>query len=173
MVKLHTPPIIDSEKGFSPKCVNGFKQLNWHPYLSLIIQLQSKNTEPQHLPVSQRRFLKPEKRAMASRPKKKKPEYVTENHPLRELAKREVPINRWKKSDVSMVVRDCHVILTPVNVLRPSTVFSVMAKHDYIRESEKFHHGRQLPLWDDTSKNSAKIGDKFFFVTIKLNKEEI
>ena len=68
-----------------------------------------------------------------------------------------------------------HIILTPINLDKPSTINGKKAKNDYLREisnSSSF----KLPStakWDDSKHNTAKVGNYFGFVHQNRNKNII
>ena len=63
------------------------------------------------------------------------------------------------------------IILTPINLISPSTINGIKARQDYLREQSLFTLG--TPKWDDTRYNKACVGDKFGFVNQIEDKIEI
>lgn len=58
-----------------------------------------------------------------------------------------------------------YIIITPINLERPSTDLGRKARTDYLREKE--HSASfKIPIakWDDSKFNSARVGDYFGFV---------
>lgn len=64
------------------------------------------------------------------------------------------------------------IILTPINLISPSTNNGKKAKTDYIREKEYMIIGN-IGKWDDSKYNKSTIGDYFAFVHQLENKVEI
>jgi len=67
-----------------------------------------------------------------------------------------------------------HIIITPINLERPSTALGKKARTDYLREQE--HSASfKIPIakWDDSRFNSARVGDYFGFVQQKKDLIEI
>ena len=64
------------------------------------------------------------------------------------------------------------VILTPINLISPSTNNGKKAKIDYIREKESMDAGN-VGKWDDSKFNKSVIFDYFAFVHQLENKVEI
>jgi hypothetical protein len=63
------------------------------------------------------------------------------------------------------------IILTPINLIKPSTEYGEKARTDYLREKPLFTHG--VAKWDDSKFNSAVIGDMFGFVHQNENRVEV
>lgn len=64
------------------------------------------------------------------------------------------------------------VILTPINLISPSTNNGKKAKIDYIREKKSIDAGN-IGKWDDSKYNKSIIGDYFAFVHQLENKVEL
>lgn len=66
------------------------------------------------------------------------------------------------------------IVLTPINLDRPSTLNGKKARIDYLRESEN-SSSFELPTakWDDSRYGNAKTGDYFGFVHQNRNIVEI
>jgi hypothetical protein len=58
-----------------------------------------------------------------------------------------------------------HIVITPINIDRPSTDLGKKARTDYLREQENSAYFK-IPIakWDDSKFNSARVGDYFGFV---------
>jgi hypothetical protein len=65
------------------------------------------------------------------------------------------------------------IIITPINLNNPSTVFGIKAKNDYLREKPKFSRSIENPKWDDSKYNKAVVGNMFAFVHQKKDRMEI
>lgn len=67
-----------------------------------------------------------------------------------------------------------NIVLTPVNIEKPTTLNGKKARIDYLREKEHSNNF-SLPVskWDDSKYNKAEIGDYFGFVQNKKDIIEI
>ena len=63
------------------------------------------------------------------------------------------------------------VIMTPINLINPSTSDGKVAKIDYLREQPHFQ--TNLSEWDDSKKNTASIGDLFAHVQMNTDIVEL
>jgi hypothetical protein len=63
------------------------------------------------------------------------------------------------------------LIMTPINLKKPTTKEGIKARTDYLREEPEFNEGK--PKWDDTRYNKAKIGDLFAFIHQANNEDRM
>ena len=67
--------------------------------------------------------------------------------------------------------RKRHVVMTPINLHKPSNPKGKVAKQDYLKEQHLFTTGGAQ--WDDSKYNKAVIGDVFAFVNQTVDHVEI
>lgn len=65
------------------------------------------------------------------------------------------------------ISRGSYIVLTAINLLNPCSDKGRKAKYDQRVDEQTFvaEHGKEIPntKWDDTPKNSARVGDYFAF----------